>query len=109
MGRAHLNLTPWQAIGYALQWWDNRKTLDKYAAYTASVRQVAMAPLYCVSIQAPWGAVFDFHVQVETGRWSIFNPEQYHYRTGVLGLYKRQDLRTLFLWAQRIMEHSPTI
>ena len=104
----HKYLTPWQAIGYALQWWDNRKTLDKRSVYTASIQQVS-TPLYCVHIQASWGSVFDFHVQTETKRWSMFSPDQYHYRTGVLGLYKTSDMRQMFLWAQRIMEHSSTI
>lgn len=108
MTRAHLNLTPWQTIGYALQWWDNRKTLDKRSVYTARAWQVT-THLYCVTIQAPWGSVYDFHINVDDGRWSIFNPEQYHYKYGRLGLYKRQDLRALFLWAQRIMEHSTSI
>lgn len=104
----HKYLTPWQCLGHAVQWWDNRKTLGKRSVYTASIQQVS-TPLYRVRIQAPWGSVFDFHVQVETGRWSMFSPDQSHYRTGVLGLYKTSDMRQMFRWAQRIMERSATI
>jgi hypothetical protein len=108
MSRYHLNLTPWQAIGYALQWWDNRATLDKRSVYTARLDHIT-THLYSVLIQAPWGNVYEFKVNTEDGDWIIFNSEQYHYKRGKLGLYKRQDLRALFLWAQRIMEHSTTI
>jgi hypothetical protein len=108
MGRYHLNLTPWQAIGYALQWWDDRKTLDKRSVYTVRIEQHT-THTYAVIIQAVWGSVYTFRVNTETGRWSMFEPDCYHYKYGMLGLYKRRDLRALFLWAQRIMEHSTTI
>lgn len=104
----HKYLTPWQCLGHAVQWWDNRETLDKRSVYTARIDHVS-ASLYCVKIQAPWGSVFDFHVHTETKRWSMFSPDQYHYRSGVLGLYKTSDMRQMFLWARHIMEHSPTI
>lgn len=104
----HKYLTPWQAIGYALQWWDNRKTLDKKDRYKVSVSKTN-ENFYCVTIIAPWYCSYSFHVNTITQRWSMFDPEQYHYRTGVLGLYKSSDLRALFLWAQRAMEHSTAI
>ena len=105
----HKYLTPWQCLGYAVQWWDGRKTLDKRHVYTASIQQVSLGLLYCVKIQAPWGNVFDFYVHIDTGRWSMLNPEQYHYRFGVLGLYKSSDMRQMFLWARRVMERSTAI
>lgn len=104
----HKYLTPWQCLGYAVQWWDNRKTLDGRSVYTARIEQV-LTSLYYVRIQAPWGSVFGFRVSTLTGRWTMFDQDQYHYRSGVLGLYKAPDMRQLFLWAQRIMEHSTTI
>lgn len=106
----HKYLTPWQAIGYALQWWDNRKTLDKTGSYSVSIFKSEILPnMYTVVICAPWNCTFDFSVFIDSGRWHMFNSLQYHFRHGTLGLYKRQDLRALFLWAQRIMEHSATI
>lgn len=108
MGRAHLNLTPWQALGYAIQWWDNRKTLDKRSVYTVRLDHIT-THLYSVLIQAPWGNVYEFKVNTADGDWIMFNGGQCHYKCGKLGLYKRQDLRALFLWAQRIMERSTTI
>lgn len=104
----HKYLTPWQCLGHAVQWWDNRKMLDKDDRYKASIAQVN-GRLYCVHIKAPYQCNYVFHVHTDTGRWSIFDPMQYHYRSGSLGLYKTSDMRELFLWAQRIMEHSTVI
>lgn len=98
-------LTPWQCIGHAIQWWDNRKTLDKRSVYTVRIEQ-HMASTYAVIIQAPWGNTYTFRVDTVSGRWSIFEPDCYHYKYGTLGLYKTSDMRELFLWARRIMEHS---
>lgn len=100
----HKYLTPWQCLGHAVQWWDERKMLDEERRYKASIDKVD-DNLYCVDIIAPYGCSYVFHVNITSGRWSMFSPEQYHYRTGVLGLYKTSDMRQMFLWAQRIMEH----
>ena len=104
----HKYLTPWQCLGYALQWWDNRKTLDKSGKYEVRLECGALDN-YCVCIIAPWNSTFVIHIDTMVERLSIFSPDQYHYKQCTLGLYKRQDLRALFLWAQRIMEHSATI
>ena len=101
----HKYLTPWQCIGHALQWWDERKTLDKRSVYTARIAQHS-AQTYAVIIQAPWGSTFVFRVNTETGRWSMFEPDCRHYKHDMLGLYKTSDMRELFLWARRILEHS---
>ena len=104
----HKYLTPWQCLGHAVQWWDERKMLDEERRYKASIDKVD-AELYYVNIIAPYGCSYVFHVNITTGRWSIFTPLNSHYRTGVLGLYKTSDMRQMFLWAQRIMEHSTNI
>lgn len=108
MSRYHLNLTAHQALGYTLQWWDNRSTLDKTRKYKVRLERGELGN-YCVCIDAPWNSTFVIHIDTQAERMSIFSPEQYHYKQFTLGLYKRQDLRALFLWAQRIMEHSTTI
>lgn len=104
----HKYLTPWQCLGHALQWWDNHKTFDKRSVYTARIEQHTTVT-YAVVVQAPWGNTYTFRVNTETGRWSMFEPDCYHYKYGMLGLYKTSDMRQMFLWAQRIMEHSTTI
>lgn len=104
----HKYLTPWQCLGHAVQWWDERKMLNEERYYKASIDKVDY-DTYCVDIVAPYGCTYVFHVNITSGRWSMFSPEQYHYRAGVLGLYKTSDMRALFLWAQRIMEHSTMI
>ena len=104
----HKYLTPWQALGYTLQWWDNLSTLDKSGEYRVRL-ECDMRHHYCVLIDAPWDCTFVIHVDTQLGGMSVFRPSQYHYHQYKLGLYKREDLRAIFLWARRVMEHSPVI
>lgn len=96
---------------YVFRWWENRKTLDGKERYYANADYLKPDNRIAVDVYTPWKTIHRSITIYNDGRFSVFDPMQYHYGWGTVSdiCNDKKKIYNMLKKQQRILEHSPTI